>query len=64
MPEDLEAAEKAAGVRVEPGDILLVRTGHYVRRLAKGWVHPLKAGSPAWPAARGSGSAESLIAVL
>ena len=26
-PEDLEAAEQAAGVRVEPGDVLLMRTG-------------------------------------
>lgn len=26
-PEDLEAAEQAAGVRLEPGDVLLVRTG-------------------------------------
>jgi kynurenine formamidase len=26
--EDLEAAERAEGVRVGPGDILLVRTGH------------------------------------
>ena len=29
MPEDLEAAEKVQGVRVESGDILLVRTGFY-----------------------------------
>jgi kynurenine formamidase len=27
-PKDLEAAERAAGVRAEPGDVLLVRTGH------------------------------------
>ncbi|MBV1906982.1 MAG: cyclase family protein [Pseudomonadales bacterium] len=27
FPEDLEAAEKACGVRLEPGDVLLVRTG-------------------------------------
>ncbi len=46
MPEDLEAAERASGVRVEPGDILLVRTGNYARRLAQGPVHPLQAGSP------------------
>ena len=26
-PEDLEAAEQAAGVRVEPGDVVLMRTG-------------------------------------
>jgi kynurenine formamidase len=51
MPEDLEAAEKAAGVRVEPGDILLVRTGYYGRRLAEGPVHPLQAGNPALHAA-------------
>ena len=46
MPADLEAAERSAGVRVEPGDILLVRTGHYGRRLAEGPVNPLTAGSP------------------
>ena len=51
MPEDLEAAERAAGVRVEPGDILLVRTGYYGRRLAEGPVHPLQAGTPALHAA-------------
>jgi kynurenine formamidase len=32
--EDLERAERQAGVRVGPGDILLVRTGH-VRRLTE-----------------------------
>ncbi|MBI2160193.1 MAG: cyclase family protein [Candidatus Rokubacteria bacterium] len=47
MPEDLEAAEKAQGVRVEAGDILLIRTGYYARRLAEGPRHPLKDGSPA-----------------
>ncbi|MBI4246877.1 MAG: cyclase family protein [Candidatus Rokubacteria bacterium] len=47
MPEDLEAAEKAAGVRVEEGDILLLRTGYYARRRAEGPRHPLKDGSPA-----------------
>jgi kynurenine formamidase len=32
-PEDLEAAEQAAGIRVEPGDVLLVRTGEgFARR--------------------------------
>ena len=36
MPEDLEAAEKAQGVRVEEGDILFVRTGHYRHRLEEG----------------------------
>ena len=33
---DLEAAEAAAGITVEAGDILLVRTGRHVRRKAKG----------------------------
>jgi kynurenine formamidase len=47
MPEDLEAAEKAARLRVEAGDILLVRTGYYARRLQEGPRHPLKDGSPA-----------------
>jgi kynurenine formamidase len=51
MPEDLEAAEEAQGVRVESGDILLVRTGYYGRRLAEGPVNPLKAGNPALHAA-------------
>jgi kynurenine formamidase len=46
MPEDLEAAEQAAGVRVESGDILVVRTGYYGRRLAEGPVNPTQAGSP------------------
>jgi kynurenine formamidase len=34
FPEDLEAAEREQGVRVGPGDILLIRTGH-ARRLAE-----------------------------
>lgn len=38
MPEDLEAAEKLEGVQVEPGDILLVRTGSYRGRLEEGPV--------------------------
>ena len=47
MPEDLEAAERAQGVCVESGDVLLVRTGFYGRRLAEGPVHPMEAGTPA-----------------
>ena len=47
MPADLEAAERAAGVRVESGDVLLVRTGYYGRRVAEGAVNPLQAGNPA-----------------
>jgi kynurenine formamidase len=38
MPEDLEAAEELEGVHVEEGDLLLVRTGNYRRRLEKGPV--------------------------
>jgi kynurenine formamidase len=34
--EDLEAAERSQGVRVESGDILLVRTGRQARRTALG----------------------------
>ena len=45
-PEDLEAAEKAQNVRVEAGDILLIRTGYYARRLTEA-RHPLRDGSPA-----------------
>ncbi|HEV8673837.1 MAG TPA: cyclase family protein, partial [Methylomirabilota bacterium] len=45
-PEDLEAAERAGSVQVEPGDVLLVRTGHYARRLAEGPANPTQAGSP------------------
>ncbi len=47
MPEDLEAAEKAQNVRVEPGDVLLVRTGSYARRRAEGPRNPGKDGTPA-----------------
>jgi kynurenine formamidase len=35
-PEDLEAAERAADVTVEPGDVLLVRTGRWVERARRG----------------------------
>ncbi len=38
--EELEAAEKAEGVRLESGDILVFRTGHHRRRLELGpWVN-------------------------
>jgi kynurenine formamidase len=36
FPEDLENAEKRAGLRVEPGDILLVRTGRWALRKTRG----------------------------
>ena len=38
LPKDLEAAEELEGVRVEEGDILLVRTGNYRKRLESGPV--------------------------
>lgn len=47
MPEDLEAAEEDAGIRVESGDLLLVRTGNYRRRIEKGPVDPDNPGSTA-----------------
>ena len=43
MPEDLEAAESLHGVQVTEGDILLVRTGYYRRRIEEG---PLPGGEP------------------
>ncbi|MBI4201044.1 MAG: cyclase family protein [Chloroflexi bacterium] len=36
FPQDLDAAEEACGARVQEGDVLLVRTGNYRRRLEKG----------------------------
>jgi len=35
-PEDLEAAEQAAGIRVEPGDVVLMRTGESGARRGSG----------------------------
>lgn len=35
-PEDLDAWEKFAKLKVQPGDVLLVRTGRWARRKAKG----------------------------
>ncbi len=35
-PEDLEAWEKQAGIKVGPGDIVFIRTGRWARRAAKG----------------------------
>jgi kynurenine formamidase len=36
FPEDLESAERAAGIAVEPGDLLLVRTGRWTYRAERG----------------------------
>ena len=38
--EDLEAAERFGNVRVEEGDILLVRVGQWPRMQAQGWEAP------------------------
>jgi kynurenine formamidase len=35
-PEDLEAWEKKAGVKIGSGDVVLIRTGRWARRAAKG----------------------------
>ena len=57
--EDLEAWEKRAGVKVGPGDALLVRTGRWARRSALGpWnvgqnAAGLHASTAAWLKARG-----------
>lgn len=50
LPEDLEAAERAAGVRVGAGDALLVRTGWPRRRVEMG-PHPERKHRPGLHAA-------------
>ena len=35
-PEELEAWEKKTGITVSPGDVVLLRTGRWARRAAKG----------------------------
>jgi kynurenine formamidase len=39
-PEDLDAWEKKSGARVGPGDVLLLRTGRWAHRAAKGALAP------------------------
>jgi kynurenine formamidase len=46
FPEDLDAAEKAQRVRVEEGDVLMVRTGRSAMRKAKGGWDPMRVGLP------------------
>jgi hypothetical protein len=36
LPADFEAWEKKAGIKVGPGDIVFIRTGHWARRAEKG----------------------------
>ena len=64
MPEELEAAEKDHGVRVEEGDILLVRTGRARRRKAKGAWDVWRAGMPGLDARCLTWLHERRIAVL
>ena len=45
FPEDLDAAEKAFNVKVEAGDLLLIRTGNWERRNAIGPRNPTEAGA-------------------
>jgi kynurenine formamidase len=40
FPDDLERAERDAGIRVAPGDVLLVRTGRWALREARGAWDP------------------------
>ncbi len=51
MPEDIEAAEKQCGFRVEEGDVLLIRTGQLKRRNVEGPVSLFDEGSTACHAA-------------
>jgi len=45
MPEDLEAWAKKANIKVQPGDVVLIRTGRWARRDAKGpWAASQLAG--------------------
>ncbi|MDO8431262.1 MAG: cyclase family protein [Candidatus Binatus sp.] len=46
QPEDLDAAEKAQSVRVQEGDVLMVRTGRAGRRKVKGGWDAFKEGLP------------------
>lgn len=52
-PDDLEAAEEREGVRVEPGDAVLLRTGYGRWRHETGKVSPMEEGitQPGWQAA-------------
>jgi len=51
MPEDILAAEERCGFKIEPGDILLIRTGQLKRTRAEGPFNPAVDGSTACQAA-------------
>ncbi len=63
-PEDLDAAEKLGGVRVEEGDVLIIRTGRYARRKAKGPWNPRREGLAGLDASCLSWLHERRVAVL
>jgi kynurenine formamidase len=63
-PEDLDAAEKMGGVRVDEGDILLIRTGRHARRKAKGAWDPRREGLPGLDASCLAWLHERRVAVL
>jgi kynurenine formamidase len=64
FPEDLDAAVQAHGVRVEEGDVLLIRTGRAARRKAKGGWDPNRVGLPGLDASCLPWLHERRIAVL
>lgn len=51
FPEDLAAAERRQGVRVAPGDAVLLRTGYDRRRHETGKMLTGETGQPGWHAA-------------
>ena len=61
FPEDLDAAEEAFNVKVEPGDLLLIRTGNWERRTPSALATPPMPAPPAFtpPASLGSSHATS-----
>jgi kynurenine formamidase len=64
FPEELEAAERSHGVRVEEGDVLLIRTGRAAMRKAKGGWDPMRVGLPGLDASCLPWLHERKIAVL
>jgi kynurenine formamidase len=64
LPEELEAAERDHGVRVEEGDVLLIRTGRAAMRKAKGGWDPMRVGLPGLDASCLPWLHERKIAVL
>ena len=47
LPEDIIKAEEKFGFKIQEGDVLLIRTGQYKRRLDEGPVNPSVEGSAA-----------------